>query len=515
MLVSGLSQSLDHRLSVSPSLPLPFSLPHDVTPRFLLLFVLLFTAILRGGLLWGMRDNLSEDRDAYREIAENLAVHRVYGLNDGVNPPRPTAYRPPLYPVILAKLAGEGLQVTPLRVAILHWLLGIGTVWLTWVVAGMLFRDAGASGQLGLGEWRPALAALLVACDPILLHWSTFVMTETLAAFLAVLALYTLTRFHFDRRPLNAAFAGVALGLAILCRPTFLPWAGLCGIGLLFLQASRVRQPPDTSAAAKRNLHSQYVRRFANLASFGLVAAVVVFPWGYRNYQQFDKPIITTTHGGYTLHLANNDLFYDYLSNDNSSLPWNSETFDAQFRKHYEFDHLIELITRTIRPHSGSETAFLQTAFEVNDGPYEILVDEGGYKLAWKTIAARPGMFAYSCLYRLGQLWSPLPNKLTADESWRRALLRYLTAAWYLAVYVAALAGIWRLRGKLLRSPWIWGVLLCLVFSGVHAFYWSNLRMRAPLIPFVAILAAVGSTSLSAAFTKRGKPHAEAQSTQS
>jgi hypothetical protein len=33
-------------------------------------------------------------------------------------------------------------------------------------------------------------------------------------------------------------------------------------------------------------------------------------------------------------------------------------------------------------------------------------------------------------------------------------------------------------------------VLLCLVFTGVHTFYWSNLRMRAPLMAFVACVAA-------------------------
>src|SRR5207247_1936361 len=99
------------------------------------------------------------------------------------------AYRPPLYPVLLAKLAGEGLEVTPLRVALLHWLLGIGTVWLTWVTAGLFCREVDGAGAAAV--WRPGLAALLVACDPILLYWSTYVMTETLATFLTILALYT------------------------------------------------------------------------------------------------------------------------------------------------------------------------------------------------------------------------------------------------------------------------------------------------------------------------------------
>ena len=124
---------------------------------------------------------------------------------------------------------------------------------------------------------------------------------------------------------------------------------------------------------------------------------------------------------------------------------------------------------------------------------YEIAIDSTCYNSARADISTRPLMFVYSCFYRIGQLWSPLPHRLTADESWKRALLRYATCAWYLGVYAAALAGAWQLRKKLLRSPWIWGVLLCLVFTGVHTLYWSNLRMRAPLMPFVAIVAAVGA----------------------
>ena len=62
-------------------------------------------------------------------------------------------------------------------------------------------------------------------------------------------------------------------------------------------------------------------------------------------------------------------------------------------------------------------------------------------------------------------------------------------AGWYCGVYLLAAVGIWRLRWKLIQPPWVWGVLLCLVFTGVHTFYWSNLRMRAPLMPFVALVA--------------------------
>jgi hypothetical protein len=188
----------------------------------------------------------------------------------------------------------------------------------------------------------------------------------------------------------------------------------------------------------------------------------------------FGKPIITTTHGGYTIHLANNDDFYSHITDFEKTTPWDSLEFDRRNKK----PSLIDEINAAI---DGAEWVV------------EISTDRRHYERAMQTIKARPVMFAYSCLYRVAQFWSPLPNKLTADESWKRALLRYATCAWYLGVYAAAMAGVWRQRGKLLRSPWIWSVLLCLVFTGVHTFYWSNLRMRAPLMPFVAIVAAVGA----------------------
>ena len=50
------------------------------------------------------------------------------------------------------------------------------------------------------------------------------------------------------------------------------------------------------------------------------------------------------------------------------------------------------------------------------DRPLELVLDEVNYKNALRDITAEPLTFAYSCLYRARQLWSPLPSKLTAGE---------------------------------------------------------------------------------------------------
>src|SRR5205823_12120160 len=78
----------------------------------------------------------------------------------------------------------------------------------------------------------PFIAGLIVACDPILLNQQTLIMTETLAAFLAILALWCLWRLDAARSWFNAGLAGGAIGVAVLCRPTFLPWLGMVGVAM-------------------------------------------------------------------------------------------------------------------------------------------------------------------------------------------------------------------------------------------------------------------------------------------
>lgn len=411
-----------------------------------LVALLLFALAVRAGVLVAMPGGLDRDPDGYRRIAENVLRSGVYSFDL----PRssyaqdetlsPTAYRPPLYPLLLTKFDVEQ-RISPLRVGLLHLFLGVATVWLTWHVA-RLWK---------LGHWS-LVAGALVACDPILLNQSTQVMTETLATFLAVLALFSLTRLNHAPTPWNAALAGGAIGLAVLCRPTFLPWLVLAALATPFLRAS-------------------VGLRLANLAAFAIAAAAVLAPWTIRNYQVFGRPIVTTTHGGYTLALGNNSSFYDYLREGKWGTVWNSTGLEPEL-----------LIT--------------WSGFSPSQEP-ELDYDELAYRVANESIREQPFMFAYACLYRVGQLWSPLPHDVEGESpSPTRQLLRFPVAVWYVVVFVLAIGGACSLRRQLIRAPWVWGILLSLAFTVVHTLYWSNLRMRAPLMPFICLLAAIGAGHL-------------------
>ncbi len=424
-----------------------------------LLLVLVIAAIVRGGVLFALFGQLQADPDAYRQIAENLLKHHSFALDlpaaDDTGSERepslkqatfkPTAYRPPLYPCLLA-VTNLGLeQVSPLRVAVLHWLLGVGAAGLTWL----------AASRLGLG-WGAFLAAALVMCDPILLNQSALVMTETLATFLATLAVWAWLRLVDRPNGWNAALVGASIGLAAICRPTFLPWLALLVLLLLAVRG------------ANESLQNFLTRvRFAVVIS--AVALLVLSPWIVRNQRTFGKPMVATTHGGYTLLLGNNPAYYDYLQRGDHSIPWPAS--DPRFQE--------------LLPQPGPP---------VSD---EFAYDATTKRLALETIQAQPRMFLRASLDRVFQLWNPLPHRTSLSPSVGRELLRFATCAWYVIVLGAAVLGVVKLRGRLLSLSWLGLLLLCLTFTLMHSVYWSNLRMRAPLMPVVALLAAAGATSLA------------------
>ena len=108
--------------------------------------VVLFLAILiRGGVLLLTPGALTTIRTATGDLAENLVAHGTFGVGD-----EPTAYRPPLYPMLLTGCVALG-DSSRVAIGVLHVMLGVATVGLV-LVLGRWW---------GLGNRGAALAALL------------------------------------------------------------------------------------------------------------------------------------------------------------------------------------------------------------------------------------------------------------------------------------------------------------------------------------------------------------------
>ena len=428
---------------------------------------------------------LETDPDGYRRLAENLVEHGTFGTGD-----TPTAYRPPLYPLLLTGCVALG-DYSRAAVAVLHLVMGVATVGLV-LVLGRWW---------GLGNRGAALAALLVACDPILLSQSTQVMTETPAAFLATAGLVALTwaspllgwQLHCHPEPEGETNTGAAVQLphqrgGDVGRSHVGPRCALPAHAAAVDDRrgrNRVLRSRSAGRLARSSLARGAVRQHCRLpAAFLFGVLIVLSPWAIRNQVQFGRPIVTTTHGGYTLLLANNPEFYQWLRSGPWGSVWRADRFNADWNQRKPTD--------------------------------ELQADRLAYAEAWQTIRREPGTFAYSCLVRLGRLWSPLPHQVTADETPLRRLSRYAVALWYVLEFLLAAVGLWRIGNDECRmmndelraqqagihhssfiihhSPsWLWGLLLVACLTAVHAVFWTDMRMRAPVMPVVALAAAAGA----------------------
>lgn len=399
--------------------------------------LILFATVVRAVVLWIGRADMLADPDSYSRLAVNWATTGTFGF-EGEGGVSPTAFRPPLYPWLLSWFVRGG-ELPRSAVACLHLTLGCITVTLTYLIGCRL--------KLPLA-W---LAGVAVALDPILLRQSQLLMTETLATCLAVLAWWLWTvvwpsacetdRDGKRRSGQWLALVGfsLALGASVLARPTAAPWVLSCAIVALVVGCSRWR------------------RRAGDFALICLLVIACLAPWTLRNWSAFGKPMWATTHGGYTLLLANNPPLYRHFAEHGPSRAWEAEEFQ---------DLWAAWLTLEIPPLG------------------EVAADQLAYQAARSTIARHPRMFIASCLYRVGWLWALWPH----DGSFGAG--EVLIAIWYATIFYFAytsLQHLWRTRAF---RGWLVGLLLVFSLTAIHTIYWSNMRMRAPAMPCVILLAA-------------------------
>ncbi|MCA9014264.1 MAG: glycosyltransferase family 39 protein [Planctomycetaceae bacterium] len=432
----------------------------------LLLLMLFLAGGLRLGLVFFQSDQLQQDRDAYIAIAENLAAGNGYSSSNRnlETEIRPTAFRPPLYPCLLSVI--YYLKAGSIGVGVMQIILGILTVWFTWKIGTQL--------QMG---GTALIAAAIVATDPMLLQYTTYAMTEVLAAFLTSLLLFLLvtclceqpaTTETTTRNPL-AFWTGIVWGLAILCRPTYLAFFGIwlvfqCASGLVL----RLRRFKTESV---KQLET---RQLAVMAAGILLA---VSPWVMRNLLVFQSPILSTTHGGYTLLLGNNPVFYKEVVQKQWGTVWSGESLDA-WQKNLE-----------------QEIAQAEPPIKTEQER-----DRWMYERAKQNIARQPDLFVQACLLRLKRFWNISP--LLSSSVTAHPVIDWGIAGYYTTILIGCLGGvflvIWNSEKK--WEPLIW---LLFSFTLVHLVYWTNMRMRAPLVPAIALLSVYGWSQM-ARFLKFG-----------
>jgi hypothetical protein len=359
-----------------------------------------------------------EDPDNYLTLARSLAAGEGLSLKE-----HPTAYRPPLYPILLVPLVVLLGERAELGIAILHLGLGAITVCLTALVAR----------RWGLSRRRALVAALVVALDPVLAWQCRFVMTETFTAFLLTSVLAGLTVPGL----LGAILGGALLGLSALARPSILPGAAFTIVAALLLHTGSRRE------------------RLPCALFLALSLVTVLGPWAVRNVLIFGVPVWTTTHGGYTLALANNEVYYRDVLNGPPGRVWTGRD------QWLWWDSVNRATAGMTEPQADR---FLR---------------HGAIQLA----LSQPRQFGRASWQRLERFWSVSPALAVYSPA-----VRWLTALWTIPLWVALILGL--LRPDVWRWPQVAAPLSIIGLTLVHSLYWTDLRMRAPIVPAIALIAA-------------------------
>jgi hypothetical protein len=261
-------------------------------------------------------------------------------------------------------------------------------------------------------------------------------MTETLAAFLLTGAIHAV--MHDRLRS-----AGLWFGAATLCRPSLLA----CMMLTVFVRWIPIDRTP-------------LKRRFTDSFRIAFFCGILLLPWGLRNLARFGEPVLTTTHGGYTLALANNEVYYEDVVFGPPGAVWTGP------RQQAWMDSI------------GTDTVGLP----------EPEADRRMKAKAFAFIRSHPREFVIACIHRQLRFWAIAPSAQVFGSR-----VRSICALWTIPFWVFAL---FSLRH---RSTWCWPTLAIVAvitsLAMVHLFYWTDIRMRAPIVPTLAILAGIGSES--------------------
>ena len=429
--------------------------------------LLTFGLTVRLVLAWSHPGDLLSDNDGYLAHAKPVAA------GAGFNGPwsnRPTAFRPPGYPVLLGGLMACGVSDSA-AVAIVSLASCLVIILLTRTLAL----------QFGIDQRWSLLAALGVAVDPLLLRYSILPMTEVPCAAMLLAAVVTFEAFlcshaAHDRYSMRSGvLAGVLFGVGTLIRPVLLIVCGFLTVYAIGRKWKSNSSWTPLSATASNGLFRSVLP--AIFPAF--VAGLVLCPWIIRNAVQFHRFIPATTHGGYTLALGNNSDFYRDVINGTDEFPWDGPALDAWQQRMIQ-ESEAEGIIATNEP----------------------AADAWYYSRATAAIQADPKSFLKATVLRLRRFWAIA----TADPSTGNSVSSRLIMVWYLVLWTGL---IWQIIqacfGRNSTEPrslvMLW--LVILAFLVMHSVYWTDTRMRAPVMPIMIAISVAGWQSVSTYFYGR------------
>ena len=426
-------------------------------PVFALILTLVVAARL--GILLKRPADLATDPDGYIAHAALIAEGKGFV---GPSTMRPTAFRPPGFAYLIAWWPGSASDVAR-SIAMMHIAAGVATVLLTRQLAE----------EVGLGPLSSSVAAAIIAVDPLLIRYTALPMTEVTSGLSLTAALIVLVRFRkqLAKASIDACYshllptgaaAGVLLGLSTLIRPVGLAAGGLLTLDFLLLMLRS--RGPGQSSAPDGSERGSLVRRSGIALIPATTMMLTLSPWIIRNWLELQSFVPATTHGGYTLALGNNPDYYADVVRKPGHPPWDGARLDAWQQK----------MTAAAR----------QAGVPEGD---EVANDQFMYQRAKQAITDHPQDFIVACWLRIRSFWALSPALPVGGLP---AFLSLLCQFWYGGLWLLlCTAAIGLIRKSTTGATFgLW--LTILAFQIVHSIYWTDTRMRAPVMPVIAVIAA-------------------------
>jgi 4-amino-4-deoxy-L-arabinose transferase-like glycosyltransferase len=402
------------------------------------------------------------DSGGYERRAVNLLEHGVFA-GQAQPPFTPDLERTPVYPALIAGVYGV-FGDRPIAVIALHALLGAAT-------AGLVFLLA---RELGLSDRVALIGALLAAVDPVSVMTANRLLTETLFTTLLVAGVWLFV-MGWRREQLHwVALASLAFGAAALTRPIaqFLPLA----LVPLLVFALRPRWRQATIAAIvlvgiSGALMASWALRNERVAGVFTLSTI-----GDTNLIYYRARAVMAAAEGISQEDAWEQLEARVAAEAGSGAS-QSEIIAVQRRQALEI----------FREHPGL------TASMLVKGAARIVADPG-YTITC-TLLDRQNT-SFDCFPGKATMNDPgVVDKALGKVSDMSVVQQFVLFAAILmlgVLYGGALLGSVRLVRE---RRWLVLALLLLVivyFVGLSAGAEANSRFRVPIVPFLAILAAVG-----------------------
>jgi 4-amino-4-deoxy-L-arabinose transferase-like glycosyltransferase len=236
--------------------------------------IIVFVALLAA---FGQEIFLMGDTVGYAAIAKNLLLGHGFSW-DVAGIPVLQDFRPPLYPILLAGsllLTGDFLPIIILQIVLASCIP---------VLVYLLGRE--------FIEQKPALilAGGMAVFEPLLVFFSTYLLTDILFLFFSLLTVLFAVRFFKQPTLILAVFIGATLGVATLIRAVgeyFMLYILLFVVWKLWSDRPQRKQTLISMAAGV------------------FVFAAIITPWTVRNFQTFGT-VSVSSEGPWV-------LYFDYV----------------------------------------------------------------------------------------------------------------------------------------------------------------------------------------------------------